>query len=73
MIIYALAKEKLCHGDSDSVDDTVGGCDISREIRELSEGLFANDDIVDEILSEGTLEDKRCSSEVGKVSRSDLR
>ena len=63
--------KKLSHGDSDSVDDSVGGGNISREIREESEGLFADDDVVDEILSEGTLENKGLSSEVRKVGTSD--
>ena len=63
--------KKLSHGDSDSVDDSVGGGNISREIREESEGLFADDDIVDEILSEGTLENKGLSSDVREVGRSD--
>jgi hypothetical protein len=65
--------KKLCHGDTDRVDNTVGDGNISREVFESSEGLFSDDNIVDEILSEGTLVDKRLSSEVGEVSRSDRR
>jgi len=53
------------------VDESIGGLDISRVIFESSEGLLSDDDIVDEILAEGTLVDKRLSSEVGKVGGSD--
>ena len=65
--------KKLCHGDSDRVDNTIGDGNISREVFESSEGLFSDDNIVDEILSEGTLVDKRLSSEVGEVGSSDRR
>ncbi len=63
--------KKLGHGDTDRVDDTVGDSDISRVVRESSKGLFSDDDIVDEILSEGTLVGKWLSSDVGEVGGSD--
>ena len=64
-------KKNLGHGDTDSVDDTVGDGNISWVVRVLSEGLFSDDDIVDEILSEGTLVGKWLSSNVGEVGGSD--
>jgi hypothetical protein len=66
-------EKNLCHGKSDGVDDSVGALNIDRVVREFSEGLFANDSIVDEVLSEGTPVCKRLSSNVGEVSGSDSR
>ena len=62
----------LVHGDSNSVDDSVGCFDINRVVRVCSEGLLSDDNIVDEILSEGTLVCEWLSSKVGKVGASDV-
>jgi hypothetical protein len=54
------------------VDKTVAAFNINREVAELSEGLFSNNNIVDEILSDSALVYQVLSSKSGKSSRTDL-
>ena len=58
------------HGDTNSVNDSVGSLDIDWVVGKFSEGLFSDDGIVDEVLSESTLVGKRLSSDVGEVGGS---
>jgi hypothetical protein len=53
------------------VDNTVAAFNIDREVAEWSEGLFSNNNIVDEILSDSALVHQVLSSKSGKGSRAD--
>lgn len=57
---------------ADSVDDTVAACNIHGVVSIGSEGLFSNNNIIDEVLADG-VSVLQWSSQTGKISRGDGR